>query len=261
MKFRRFFTSAPQCVPSRASFLTGRSPVSARITRFSSPLPRDVVTFPEMLRAQAGYFTGIVGRAYHLDGSSGPNASPAANQLLVDHGLKTFAQRVDSSLRTGSDTQAVEQMAEFLSQKPTDKPFCLWLNFSDPHHPWTPPASDRPDPASLKLPAHLPDSPGMREQLADYCGEVNRVDRSTKAVLDLLAARGFTANTLVVFAGDNGMAFPHGKGSLYDPGANVPLVIRWPGVIRPGGDSSALLSNEDLAPTLLRPPASHLTPR
>jgi arylsulfatase A-like enzyme len=91
----------------------------------------------------------------------------------------------------------------------------------------------------------------MREQLADYCGEVNRVDRSMKLVLDLLAARGFAQNTLVVFAGDNGMAFPHGKGSLYDPGCNVPLVIRWPGVVKPGGDSRALVSNEDLAPTLL----------
>jgi arylsulfatase A-like enzyme len=80
---------------------------------------------------------------------------------------------------------------------------------------------------------------------------VNRVDRSMKAVLDLLAERGFARDTLVVFAGDNGAALPHGKGSLYDPGCNVPLVIRWPGVVRPGGDSRTLLSGEDLAPTLL----------
>ncbi len=249
MKFHRFFTAAPQCVPSRAAFLTGRSPVAARITRFSSPLPRDVITFPEILREKAGYFTGIAGRTYHLDGS-GANASTITRDLLNKHGLKTFEQRVDY-VRTGSDTMAIEQMREFLGQKPAEKPFCLWLNFSDPHHPWTPDAEDRPDPAALKLPPHLPDSPGMREQLADYCGEVNRVDRSMKRVLDLLAERGFAANTLVVFAGDNGMAFPHGKGSLYDPGCNVPLVIRWPGVVRPGGDSRALLSNEDLAPTIL----------
>jgi arylsulfatase A-like enzyme len=125
------------------------------------------------------------------------------------------------------------------------------LNFSDPHHPWNAPASFRPDPASLKLPAHWPDVPGMREQLADYCAEVNRVDSSMQSVLDVLKERGFADNTLVVFAGDNGAALPHGKGSLYDPGANVPLVIRWPGVVKPGTESRALLSNEDLAPTLL----------
>src|SRR6266496_2337990 len=41
MKFHRFFTACPQCVPSRAAYMTGRSPVAARITRFSSALARD----------------------------------------------------------------------------------------------------------------------------------------------------------------------------------------------------------------------------
>lgn len=249
MKFHRMFTSAPQCVPSRAAYLTGRSAVAARMTRFSSALPADEITFPELLREKAGYFTGICGRTYHLDGS-GRNSGNTIGELMQKHGMKTFEKRVDY-LRQGSDTEAIEQMREFLDRKPKEKPFCLWLNFSDPHHPWTPPASDRPDPASLKLPAHWPDLPGMREQLADYCGEVNRVDRSMKAVLDLLAERGFAPNTLVIFAGDNGAAFPHGKGSLYDPGSNVPLVIRWPGVVKPGGDSRTLLSGEDIAPTVL----------
>src|SRR5213596_438167 len=62
MKFHRFFTSCPQCVPSRAAYMTGRSSVAARMTRFSSPLPRDEVTFPELLREKAGYYTGICGR-------------------------------------------------------------------------------------------------------------------------------------------------------------------------------------------------------
>ena len=69
MKFHRFFTAAPQCVPSRAALMTGRSPVAARMTRFTSPLPRDEITFPELLREKAGYFTGVCGRQYHLDGS------------------------------------------------------------------------------------------------------------------------------------------------------------------------------------------------
>ena len=54
MKFHRFFTAAPQCVPSRAALMTGRSPVAARMTRFSAPLPRDEATLPELLRDQAG---------------------------------------------------------------------------------------------------------------------------------------------------------------------------------------------------------------
>ncbi len=249
MKFHRFFTAAPQCVPSRAAFMTGRSPVAARITRFSSPLARDEITFPEVLREKAGYFVGVCGRSYHLDGS-GPQGGGAVGELLQKHGLRTFAQRFHY-VKTGSDTATPTQMAEFLDLKPADKPFFLWVNFSDPHHVWNAPAEFRPSPASLKLPPHWPDLPAMREQLADYCAEVNRLDRSVKAILDLLAARGLATNTLVVFAGDNGAALPHGKGSLYDPGSNVPFLVRWPGVVKPGGESRALLSGEDLAPTLL----------
>jgi arylsulfatase A-like enzyme len=249
MKFHRFFTAAPQCVPSRAAYLTGRSPVAARMTRFSSPLPRDEVTFMELLRQGAGYYTGIAGRAYHLDGS-GAHTATEIGRVAREHGMLTFRERVDY-VRTGSDVQGIEQMQEFLAQRPKAKPFCLWLNFSDPHHPWNAPATDRPDPATLKLPAYWPDLPGMREQLADHIAEVNRVDRSMQAVLDLLAREGLAQTTLVVFAGDNGIALPRGKGSLYDPGCNVPFVVRWPGVVKPGGESRALLSGEDLAPTLL----------
>jgi N-sulfoglucosamine sulfohydrolase len=249
MKFHRFFTAAPQCVPSRAALLTGRSPVAARITRFTSPLARDEITFPELLRSQAGYYTGICGRSFHLDGPGG-NAGPAIPALLDKHGLKTFAQRVDY-LRTGPDAGVAGQLAEFLDGKPAGKPFFMWANFSDPHHVWNAPAEFRPAPASLKLPAHWPDLPGLREQLADYCAEVNRLDRTVAGVLDVLKQRGVLDQTLVVFIGDNGAALPHGKGSLYDPGSNVPCLVRWPGVVKPGGESRALLSGEDLGPTLL----------
>jgi N-sulfoglucosamine sulfohydrolase len=48
------------------------------------------------------------------------------------------------------------------------------------------------------------------------------------------------------------MAFPHGKGSLYDPGLNVPCLARWPGRIRAGSVTEALLSGEDVGPTFLQ---------
>ncbi|MCX7043864.1 MAG: sulfatase-like hydrolase/transferase [Candidatus Sumerlaeota bacterium] len=248
MRFHRFFTTAPQCVPSRASLMTGRSPVAARITRFSSPLPRDEITFPELLREKAGYFTGVCGRTYHLDGSA-PRGNDEMGKLLEKNNMKTFAGRVD--YLDASKGEGVEaKVAEFLDKKPAGKPFFLWVNYNNPHHPWNE-MTARPDPASLKLPPHFPDLPGMREQLADYCGEVNRLDLQVKAVLDTVGKRGLLDKTLIVFAGDNGLALPHGKGSLYDPGCNTPLVVRWPGVVKAGAESRALLSGEDLAPTLL----------
>ncbi|MBV6498543.1 MAG: Arylsulfatase [Prosthecobacter sp.] len=248
MKFHRFFTGAPQCVPSRATLMTGRSPVAARMTRFSAPLPRDEVTLPELLRSEAGYYTGICGRSFHLDGAT--KTGPSSAQVFEKHHLKTFADRVDF-LNTCSDNEVAGQLAAFLDKRPAGKPFFMWANFSDPHHAWNAPAEFRPDPASLTLPAHWPDLPGMREQLADYFAEVNRVDRTVGVVLEELKKRGLMDSTLIIFCGDNGAALPHGKGSLYDPGSNVPFVVRWPGVLKPGGDSRALISGEDLAPTLL----------
>ena len=70
-------------------------------------------------------------------------------------------------------------------------------------------------------------------------------------MLDIVKERAGLENTLVIFMGDNGMAFPSGKGALHDPGLNVPLILWWRNVIKPGGDSSALISGEDLGPTCL----------
>lgn len=248
IRCHRFFTAAPQCVPSRAALMTGRSPVAARITRFSSPLAADEITFPELLKQHAGYYTGVCGRSYHLDGS-GDRAGTGLGGFLEQNGLRTFRSRLDY-VNTGNDRETLVQMNEFLAARPQDKPFFLWINFSDPHHPWNATA-ERPDPANLQLPAHWPDLPGLRSQLADYFAEINRLDATVGDILKQLSERGLAGNTIVIFCGDNGAALPHGKGSLYDPGCNVPFVVRWPGVVKPNTESRDLLSGEDLGPTLL----------
>jgi N-sulfoglucosamine sulfohydrolase len=247
MMFRRMFTGAPQCVPSRATIMTGRSPVAARITRFSSPLPRDEITFPEILRSEAGYFAGVCGRSYHLDGSG---RAPAATEAVFDEQqMRTFHERFDFVDSTGQDNVPAK-MNEFFDQRPKDKPFFLWVNFSDPHHPWNS-GKNPPDPAKLEVPGFLPDLPGIREDLSRYEGEIERCDGDFQRVLNILKERAGLDNTLILFMGDNGMAFPSGKGSLHDPGLNVPLLAWWPGVVKPGGDTSALISGEDIAPTCL----------
>jgi arylsulfatase A-like enzyme len=72
-----------------------------------------------------------------------------------------------------------------------------------------------------------------------------------KLVLDIVDKRAGLDNTIVLFAGDNGFPFPHGKGSLYDPGLNVPFILRWPARIQAGSVSTDLISGEDYAPTML----------
>ena len=243
----RMFTAAPQCVPSRAAFLTGRSPVATRMGRFTSPLPADVRTFAEDLR-DAGYFTGVCRRQYHLDGAAGGSVS---GPIYKRHGLQTFPRRMDY-VDISPPGQTVARMTQFFDRKPAGKPFFLWVNFNDPHYPWDSNAIPRPhDRKRIPLPAYLPDLPGVREDLGRYYDEIARMDGEFQSVLDTLERRGFAENTLVLFMGDNGFAFPHGKGSLYDPGLNVPCLARWPGRIRPGSVSDSLLSGEDVGPTFL----------
>jgi len=246
MRFTRFFCAAPQCVPSRTAYLTGRSPVSARMGRFTSPLPPDIVTLPELLRSEAGYFTGICRRQFHLDGAIGPNS----RAVFEKHKLQTFDSRVDFLDRQSGPTMTAQRVNEFFDKRPADKPFFLWVNFNDPHFPWDN-VPNGIDAKKLRVPKFLPDLPGVREDLRRYYDEVQRVDGEFQLVLDIVQKRAGLDNTLVLFAGDNGFPFPHGKGTLYDPGLNVPFIMRWPGKIKPGSVCDELISGEDYIPSML----------
>src|SRR3954453_16509544 len=89
MRFDRAYTTAPQCVPSRASILTGRHPIDIGMTRFSAALPNDVVTFPELLRKNRGYYAGLCGRTYHMQGNLLQN--PAIRPHLSEEDIPKLA--------------------------------------------------------------------------------------------------------------------------------------------------------------------------
>ncbi len=243
--FNRAYTAAPQCVPSRASILTGRNVIDTRMSRFSAPLPRDVPTIPEFLRPQ-GYYTGICGRHFHLDGSG--KRPPETDAAFAKYKLTTFKDRVDY-LNSGSDDEVLGQFREFLNQSPKKKPFFMWMNFSDPHRPFTAEAFD-PDPKGLKLPEGMPDTEEVRKDLAQHYGEIMHLDGLIGDVMQELDQRGVAENTIVIFMGDNGAALLRGKGTLYDLGIHVPLIVAGPGVKR-GLKTDALISGIDIAPTIL----------
>ncbi len=250
-RFTRAYTTSPQCVPSRASIMTGRSAVAVNMTRFSAPLDKEFVTYPELLRAGAGYYTGLCGRSFHLDGADG-------HKVLDTLGLRTFKNRVDYlrtvNFKPSSDAARAEtlgQAKEFLDQVPAGKPFFLQVGYSDPHRAFDVGAVAKPyDASKLKLPAWMPDTPGVRKDLSLYYGEVTRVDSDFGDVLKELDKRGVRNNTVVVYMGDNGAALLRGKGTLYETGLNVPLVVNGPGIAR-GVVSDELISGEDILPTFL----------
>ena len=138
--YDRFFTGCPQCVPSRATLMTGRSPVAVRMVRFTSPLPSEIPALPDLLRDKGGYFTGIAGRGYHLDGpatnGAGKGTAPILGAVMDRENLRTFKQRADYVDAKGGMTDFGGKLAKFLDLAPKEKPWFFWLGFSDPHHVW-----------------------------------------------------------------------------------------------------------------------------
>ena len=247
MLFDRAFTAAPQCVPSRTAIhdraLAGGGAHGALQLAAAA---RQWSRCPKCC-ADSGYHTGVCGRYFHLDGVITPAPPPQA--IYEKHGLRTWSKRVDYMDSLAPGHRRPPSFEEFLDKAPKGKPWFFWMNYSDPHHVWDANAG-KVDPAKIKLPPHLPDLPGVREDLARYCGEVERADGLFAQCDGRAAPPRPGGEHLVVFMGDNGMAFPHGKGSLYDPGLNVPLMLRWPRTVKPGR-TRALISGEDIAPTLI----------
>ena len=173
MLFRSAFTAAPQCVPSRTALMTGRSPVAARMGRFSSPLPADIPTVPEVLRGR-----GLLhGRVRPLLPPGWRDQSFADDAQVYDkHGVRTWSKRVDF-LDVSSQAETTAQFEQFLGRAPKGRPWFFWINYNDPHHVWDK-ENVRVDPAKIRVPPHLPDLPGVRDDLARYCGEIERADRS-----------------------------------------------------------------------------------
>ncbi len=248
--FNRAYTAAPQCVPSRASILTGRNVIDIHMSRFSAPLSRDIPTIPEFLgnkeKTSGDYYTGICGRHYHLDGSA--RQPPKTKETLEKYDLVTFPDRVDY-LNQGSDDEVLGQFQDFLDEVPSNDPFFMWMNFSDPHRHFD--ADDyEPDPQSLTVPEGMPNTEEVRKDLSEHYGEIMRLDMHVGEVLDELEKRGIAQNTIVIFMGDNGAALLRGKGTLYDVGIHVPLIVAGPGIVK-GATTDALVSGIDIAPTIL----------
>ena len=233
-------------MPSRASILSGRNVIDIRMSRFSAPLPRDIKTIPEYLR-EVGYYTGICGRHYHLDGSE--RMPQETTDAFEKYDLVTFPDRADY-VKIGSDDKVLDQFQEFLNAQPNSKPFFMWMNYSDPHRPFTAKEFE-PDPDKLTIPDIFPDTKEVRKDLSEHLGEINRLDKYVGQILEELKKRKLSENTVIIFMGDNGAALFRGKGTLYDMGIHVPLIVNGAIIKNPGSVSKALVSGIDIAPTIL----------
>jgi uncharacterized sulfatase len=118
-----------------------------------------------------------------------------------------------------------------------------------PHVPW-PEKGLGYDSAQLALPAGSIDTPATREWRARYAAAVTKADDDLGMILDAVRAH-LPKETLVLFTADNGAQWPFGKWNLYEAGVCVPFIVAWPGAVKPGTRTDALVQWTDFLPTLL----------
>ncbi|MBN2291783.1 MAG: sulfatase [Pirellulales bacterium] len=227
--FNNAFVATPSCTASRGALLTGQMPHRlGEGANLHSRLLARFKTYPEILE-KAGYCVGCTRKGWgpgRLDGT-GRKRNPAGPQF------KTFEQ--------------------FLATVPEGKPFCFWFGSIDPHRPYdkSTEANTGIKLADIKVPAFLPDTPNVRQDVRDYYAEVQRFDRESGELLELLRREDKLENTIVVMTGDNGIPFPRAKTNLYDGGTHEPLAICWPKRVQGGRVVDDFVSFTDFAPTFL----------
>lgn len=285
-------TQGAVCVPSRAMLMTGQSLFRAARNTGSTPgdksEPGPFHMFPEVLR-QNGYHTFATGKWHNGPKLFARAFGNGGNIFFGGMGdqLKMPVQEFDPSGaypksavrpsgRFASEVFA-DTAVQFLNTYSSAEPFLLYCAFTSPHDPRMAPKrfSDMYSPDKVTLPKNfMPEHPFdngelkvrdellaphprtaavVKEHLAAYYAMVSEVDHQIGRILDALDRSPHSANTYVVFAGDNGLAVGQhglfGKQSVYDHSVHVPLIVNGPGIPK-NKRSDALVYLFDIAPTI-----------
>jgi choline-sulfatase len=183
--------------------------------------------------------------------------------------LNGFYRPLDAVDADMAGTYFAEQTAKYLQEK-REQPFFLVVSFYEPHSPFHFPVEYRgrhkpetfpvPKPGpedDWQIPAIFRDLTDREKQgiIASYYTSVEFLDKNVGLVLDALAKPGKAQDTLIFYLGDHGyMLGQHGrfeKHCCYEPAVRAPLVVRFPGRVKPGQSNKALVEFVDIVPTVL----------
>ena len=274
--FRNAHVNAPSCTPCRSSLLSGqhfwRTGRGAILQ--GAVWDETIPTYPLLLR-DAGYH---LGKSYKVWSPGSPADAPYGGQQHAfeksGRAFNNFSENATDLVAKGATVEAARaklleevrgNFRAMLAAKAPDQPFAYWFGPTNTHRAWVRGSGQKlwgldPDALKGKLPAFLPDVPVVREDLADYLGEVQALDAAMGVLLEELDRAGERSKTLIAISGDHGApGFPHGKCNLYGFGTGVSLIVAGPG-IKGGRVVDDMVSLPDLAPTFLeaggvKPPA------
>ncbi len=231
--FRRAFSAAPTCSPSRSALLTGLCPHRNGMLGLAHRGFR-------MNDYKQHILHTLKGAGYH-------SVLAGLQHIAPEPGLIGYDEII--SPRNNSALSVAPVAVEFLNRRPDANPFFLDIGFFETHREYPPPtAAD--DPRYTLPPVPIPDTPQTRADMAAYHASARILDQGVGKVLDALDKNGLTDNTLVISTTDHGIAFPLMKCNLEDFGWGVSLIMRGPGGFTGGKVCDALISHIDVFPTI-----------
>ena len=290
MRFTDGYAACPVCSPTRASIMTGKYPARLRLTEFiggrkagkllPAPyldhLPLEEVTLGEAFK-EAGYATFLAGK-WHLGGKAYyPDRQGFETIVGVDGGMKRFSPYKNANLPDGPPGEYItdrltEESLKFLDAHRAG-PFLLYLSHYAVHIPIE--AKEEMVKRFKEKAAGLPAGLGLRfardlgrevrvvQDHAAYAAMIQSVDECVGRLMKKLDELGLADSTAIVFMSDNGglstaegsptanVPLRAGKGWLYEGGIREPLIVKWPGVARPGSVCQEPVISTDFYPTML----------
>lgn len=281
MRFTDYYAPSTVCSPSRAAMMSGLSPARTGITDFipghwrpyeeltvptnrTQYLPGEVTTYAEALK-RADYATAYFGK-WHLGwGAEHVPTAQGFDTAHVQGGWGHFVPPIHFTPPYPADTGAyltdilTDMTIDFIEQH-RDTQFLAVLSHFAVHVP-------------LEAPDEMIAEAARREQPDDrvynptYVAMVESVDRNFGRLIERLDVLGLRENTLVVFTSDNGglrqifnksddviattnAPLRDEKGSIYEGGIRVPMIVRWPSVVK-NSVSDEPVTGLDLYPTFL----------
>ena len=258
--FKRGYVPSSLCCPSLASMITGLYPHQTKITGNEPPMPPggrnseqyrkqvqecvsfidDQPTLPRLL-AKRGYVSHQSGKWWQGHYSRG------GFTLGMTHGdPKRGGRHGDVGLKIGRE--GMDEIFDFIEDA-GDKPFFVWYAPFLPHTPHNPPK-------------RLLDKYAKKTEskfIARYWAMCEWFDETCGQLLDHLDEKKLADDTIVLYVtdngwiqrADNGRYAPRSKRSQYDGGLRTPIMVRWPGKVKPE-DRPELANSIDLAPTILK---------
>lgn len=273
--FKRWYTGAVVCAPSRACLMTGKYTIHNGVSGNSADLPAEQTTIAKALKV-SGYATALFGKWHH----GRPRAGQKSYTHPIDQGFDEFFgftnavhawEQFPKELWFGRELKPVQGHANTMFtdraldfiERHKAKPFFLYLPYIATHFHIQAPEEDVAEHRG-KFAEKDPNNPLN----ATYAAMVTRLDKEIGRVLKALDDLRLADNTLVVFSSDHGATFESGnkgtsafhdsnrpfrgqKRTLWEGGIRVPGLVRWPGHVPAGKVSQEIVHMTDLFPTFL----------